>query len=589
MFESLSAKQREIVFEKSGKFVVRACPGSGKTYCVSARLARLISDWSKEYEGIATVSFTNVAWKEIDKKYSEEFQVGDRISFPHFLGTIDSFINKFIFLPFGHLILKCKNRPILVGEPHGIWTGKYFSDSLFGNISYKIDGTLYATNERIMPQNWVENLAIVRSKQNINKGGYATQSDANYYAMKILEAFPQIAKAIALRFPYLIVDEAQDTSDIQMRIIDLLIENGLNQVMLVGDPDQAIFEWNDARPDLLNQKFNAWENSVVLNESRRCSQLICNFTFNISSLGEPSTAVSEEVKDFAYKPKVIIYNNNIPQLVADFIAECKQNGITVSEESVAVIYRSKNLINEITGIPEIPYNSSPWTTHDNYTKDFAKGKHLYDNGDFKDGFKAIEKAILKQARNLPFCSEDTVEETIKKIGFVRFKSYVFRIINSLPNTDKTLVNWVTAANKALTDKAIKFQFSINNAGANYSFNQIFLSESDKIDSINYRLGTVHSVKGETFDATLVILKTKGIGKAYKTILRDRISISDSEELRIAYVGMTRPRKILVVAVPNQEDKSAWENKLNGKHLKDENQTKRRVTSKKQRTAAVMKI
>ena len=145
MFETLSHKQREIVFDKSGKFVVRACPGSGKTFCVSARLARLILGWQKEYEGIAAVSFTNVAWQEIEKKYSEEFQLGDRISFPHFLGTIDSFINKYIFLPYGHLVLKCKGRPTLVGEPHGIWTGKYFSDSLFDNISYKIDGSFYAT------------------------------------------------------------------------------------------------------------------------------------------------------------------------------------------------------------------------------------------------------------------------------------------------------------------------------------------------------------------------------------------------------------------------------------------------------------
>lgn len=561
MFETLSDKQREIVFDKSGKFVVRACPGSGKTFCVSARLARLILGWEKEYEGIAAVSFTNVAWREIEKKYSEEFQLGDRISFPHFLGTIDSFINKYIFLPYGHLVLKCKSRPTLVGEPHGIWTGKYFSDSLFDNISYKIDGSFYAINDRVMPANWLDNVNITRSKKNINKGGFATQSDANYFAMKILEGFPQIAKAVALRFPYLIVDEAQDTSEIQMRIIDLLIANGLNEVMLVGDPDQAIFEWNDARPDLLNQKFNDWENSIVLNESRRSSQLICNATFNISSLEEVSSAVSEVVKNFDHTPRVILYNDNLPLIVADFIEECNQGGIVVSEETVAVIYRSKNLINDITGIPEVPFGSSPWTTHDNYTKDFAKGKFLYDNGDFKGGFKAIEKALLKQVRNLPFCSEETIEETIRRIGFVSFKSQVFGFISLLPKTDTTLGNWVKATNQILTENKLKFQLSTTNAGTNYTFQQVFLNESEKVTDRNYRLGTVHSVKGETFDATLLVLKTKGIGKAYKTILNQNISISESEELRIAYVGITRPRKILVIAVPNQENKTAWENKL----------------------------
>ncbi|MGV8946619.1 MAG: UvrD-helicase domain-containing protein [Lutibacter sp.] len=561
MFETLSEKQREIVFNKAGKFVVRACPGSGKTFCVSSRLARLISGWNKEYEGIAAVSFTNVAWQEIEKKYSEEFQLGDKILFPHFLGTIDSFINKYIFLPYGHLVLKCKSRPTLVGEPHGIWTGKYFSDSLFDNISYKIDGSFYAINERVMPPNWLNNPSIVRSKKNINKGGFATQSDANYFAMKILEGFPQIAKAVALRFPYLIVDEAQDTSEIQMRIIDLLIANGLNEVMLVGDPDQAIFEWNDARPDLLNQKFNDWENSIVLNESRRSSQLICNATFNISSLEEVSTAVSEEVKNFDHTPRVILYSDNLPQIVADFIEECNQSGIVVSEETVAIIYRSKNLINDITGIPEVPFGSSPWTTHDNYTKDFAKGKYLYDNGDFKGGFKAIEKALLKQIGNLSFCSVETVEEMIRKIGFVSFKSQVFEFINLLPKTDTTLGNWVNTTNQILTEKELKFQLSITNAGMNYTFQQVFLNESEKVTDRNYRLGTVHSVKGETFDATLLVLKTKGIGKAYKTILNQNVSISESEELRIAYVGITRPRKILVIAVPNQENKTAWEKKL----------------------------
>jgi len=72
------------------------------------------------------------------------------------------------------------------------------------------------------------------------KAGYANQDDANYFGMKILEHYPKVAKAIIHRFPLFMVDEAQDTSEIQMKIIDLLIDNGLENIMLVGDPDQAI-------------------------------------------------------------------------------------------------------------------------------------------------------------------------------------------------------------------------------------------------------------------------------------------------------------------------------------------------------------
>jgi DNA helicase-2/ATP-dependent DNA helicase PcrA len=558
MYSSLSKSQRDIVFNKFGKFVVRACPGSGKTYCVAARMSRLISNWKNDYQGIATVSFTNVAWQEIEKKCEDEFGMKSS-QFPHFLGTIDSFINKYIFLPHGHLILECKNRPILVGEPHGIWTGRTFSDSLFDNCSYQKDGTLYAINSNKMPPNWRSNTAISNAKKRLNKAGFVTQNDANYFAMKLLEKYPSIAKALVLRFPFLIVDEAQDTSEIHMHIIDLLITQGLNEVMLVGDPDQAIFEWNDARPDLLNQKYTEWTNSLILNESRRCSQLICNYTFNISSLNEPSSAVNKEVSGFTHRPKVLVYSNNLPQIVNDFLQECKEYDITISKDSVAVVYRSKNLINKITGITEVPYNRSPWKEQSNYTRDFAKGKFLYDIGEITLGFKIIEKALIKVTKGLSSCADEDVQKFIDKHGYLHFKLRVHQFINSLPLTNASLGAWVDAANAVIT----KFQLDIKRTGRHYTFQQLFLS-TDLANSseINYRLGTVHSVKGETFDATLLILKTKGIGSAYKTILNNNTPISSSEELRIAYVGMTRPRKILAIAVPNEENKLAWENRLN---------------------------
>lgn len=558
MYTSLSNSQREIVFNRSGKFVVRACPGSGKTYCVAARMSRLLSEWKNDYQGIATASFTNVAWQEIEKKCEDEFGMKSN-QFPHFLGTIDSFINKHIFLPHGHLILGCKNRPVLVGEPHGIWTGRTFSDSLFDNCSYQKDGTLYAINSNKMPPNWRSNTAISDAKKRLNKAGFVTQNDANYFAMKLLEKYPSIAKAIALRFPFLIVDEAQDTSEIQMHIIDLLIAQGLNEVMLVGDPDQAIFEWNDARPDLLNQKYTEWTNSLILNESRRSSQLICNYTFNISSLIEPSSAVNQEVSTFTHRPKVLVYSNNLPQIVNDFLQECREHDITISKDSVAIVYRSKNLIHEITGITEVPYNKSPWKEHSNYTRDFAKGKFLYDNGELAMGSKIIEKALIKVTKGLNSCADEDVQKFIDKHGYTHFKLRVHQFINSLPTTNVSLGAWIDAANAVIT----KFQLEIKRTGREYTFRQLFLN-ADLANSseFNYRLGTVHSVKGETFDATLLILKTKGIGSAYKTLLNQNVPISESEELRIAYVGMTRPRKILAIAVPNEENKLAWENKLN---------------------------
>ncbi|WP_394325398.1 UvrD-helicase domain-containing protein [Methanobrevibacter arboriphilus] len=103
--------------------------------------------------------------------------------------------------------------------------------------------------------------------------------------MKILKNYPNVAKAIALRFPNFIIDEAQDTSDIQIKIFDILIKHGLNEIILIGDPEQAIYEWNNANPELFNGKFEEWEhNSIIFNKNFRSSEEICKVTSKLSEI-----------------------------------------------------------------------------------------------------------------------------------------------------------------------------------------------------------------------------------------------------------------------------------------------------------------
>ncbi len=563
MFDTLSKTQRKVVFEKEGKFVVRACPGSGKTYSVAARLADKMSNWSLKHQGIATISFTNAAWQEIERQVTTHFNIEKPIPYPHFLGTIDSFINRFIFLPFGHLAMKCRNRPVLVGEPHGPWSGRSFSDSFFPNLTYDINGDLYAINKKIMPSNWKNNRYIIPTKKRLQKAGYANQDDANYFGMRILETYPNIAKAIIHRFPLFMIDEAQDTSEIQMRIIDLLIDNGLEYIMLVGDPDQAIFEWHDAKPQLFIDKYNDWkENSIILNENRRSSQNICNCTCRLSTLEKTSTAINKEVKECTFIPLVRTYNiDNMSELIDDFKGLCSDYNIDVTPDHVAVIFRSKNLFNAITGISEISYGNQPWTTDSPYAKDFAKGKYLFCNGEFRKGFILIQNAIIKALTGSRFCSTKDLERVIEINGFVKSRKNVHELIKILPETNCTIGEWIDGANTIFKDNKIDIELKIKNSQRDISFDELFGIDNKKLTESDYRIGTIHAIKGKTFEAVLIVLKQKGIGRYYKTLLRENVPISDNEELRIVYVGITRPRQLLLLAVPNEENKAAWEARL----------------------------
>ena len=569
MFNTLSEQQKKVVFEKSGKFVVRACPGSGKTYSVAARLAHRIENWKYKRKGIAALSFTNAAWKEIELQLKKSFNLSNTIQYPDFLGTLDSFINQHIFLPFGHLIMECQKRPVLVGEPHGSWNYCPYErcyEQYFDIVSYNIDDSLvypefqqafFFGYSKIFKRNGTESqhaANLRKIKQEFWQKGYANQSDANYFAVKILEKYPHIAKALVARFPKFIIDEAQDTTEVQMRLIDILIENGLDEVMLIGDADQAIFEWNNAKPELFNQKFNAWkDNSFELSENRRSSQKICDFTVRLTSMPSPATAIDVDVKDYHLTPEIVSYDhqntNSIQEVVSSFVRKCKENEIETNPEKVSVLVRGGSFIDMVLGNQSSGRPENPWVAGDAITRDMARAKFLIDNNHYKEGYKQLEKAFVKAVLKKRQCLKEDIQARIDDLGFIQHRKEIYGIASLLPSTkDMNIDAWVIDANRALNDKGIKLNIKKNGS---ILVRRLFQKESHILTSDEYRLGTVHSVKGETFDAVLLLLKTAGAdSKTYRKLLAGGVKTKDNEELRIVYVAMTRPRKFLMIAVPN---------------------------------------
>ena len=79
---------------------IHACPGSGKTTILVAKLAILSRRWKWSNRGICVLSHTNVAREEIEERLGS-LSVGKRLlSYPHFIGTIQSFFDTFLAMPF---------------------------------------------------------------------------------------------------------------------------------------------------------------------------------------------------------------------------------------------------------------------------------------------------------------------------------------------------------------------------------------------------------------------------------------------------------------------------------------------------------
>jgi superfamily I DNA/RNA helicase len=591
MFNSLSNKQREILNCTESRAVVKACPGSGKTYSVAARIAKLLKDNEYKHQGIAGISFTQVAAEEIKKTLKEKYGI-ERIGYPHFIGTIDSFINRHVFLPFGHLVMGCSNRPEIVGTEYNPWfdydssqTNRHNGRVTYREPNYYFDKVTFNSNDNPVPLNpppsyhfsWKKEKIYTKSgkyKKVISdiidaknwhfKDGKANQADANYFSLKILENYIKVLYALSSKYSHLILDEAQDTTEIQMKIIDLLDTAKIKNIMLVGDPDQAIFEWNTANPNLFIDKYNKsdWL-SINLDENRRSSTKICNILNNMT---EQDTVSIADVKDDDDKPKVKGYSEDrdgVYRILDEFLVHCNKLGI--EEDKIGVLYRGNSFGEKYFDLTPKSNEELPWMKGHYHVKDIVHGKYLIDNGQFKDGLRLIEKGFYKHFNPaLSYVSKAFLNNQKLELGFRQYRQQIIDFIDLLPNTKyKRLFKWISEVNQEFKKK--DYPLFKTKRSIEFTIEQFFYKK--ELSDFPYTLGTIHSVKGRTFDAVLVYLGKKSGTKEYSNILSEGYSETDlikknkdKEELRIVYVACSRPKRVLWVAVP-ENDTEIWQSHL----------------------------
>ena len=579
----LSAQQQAVVDCNEPRIVVKACPGSGKTFSVAARMSKLLRDNKlSRHQGIAVISFTNTACEVIQKELKETFDCRN-IGYPSFIGTIDSFINTYIFLPYAHLVMGCDCRPEIVGTEFNKWydydaskrgyKGKITDPNYFiDKVSFDINGEpISLVPEKEFNFSWrkmrnkngqyrKDVAGIIEAKRIHFAQGKANQADATYFAFRILDEYPSVAQNIVRRFPILIIDEAQDTTELQMAIIDKLSQYEAESIMLIGDPDQAIFEWNTANPHLFMKKYNSSDwHSLDLSENRRSSEKICQLANRFS--GNEMCSIASD-KDYIDEPCIkghLDTPESVNQITNHFIEKCNEMGLDESE--YAVVFRGQSFGATYFGLAnndnsDAVRQNSPWKNGYYSVRDIVYGKYLIDQGKYSDGLALIEKGCYKTKKQVRYVSASTIRSRIAEIGFRTHRENLLKFIQKLPPTNKTLSEWITE----LQQKGINLTVELDKA--NVSIELLFRTSNNQLQRVRPYLKTIHSVKGMTLEAILVFLSKKAVSTNYATILNnpEKYSVNNNEELRIVYVACTRPKKLLWIAVPS-DDIDCWRNKL----------------------------
>jgi len=362
------------------------------------------------------------------------------------------------------------------------------------------------------------------------------------------------------------VDEAQDTSREQMEIIELLAESGTKTVVIVGDPDQAIYEWRDATPEYFKNKLTdgKW-NPLYLTVNFRSSQHICNATSKFSAIldGKNPIQAKGEYANFDTKPILLQFKgkNRRDDIISWFKQLCLSKEINPETDSVAVLTRGR--IHSDTEISDL------WKTDE--TRLLALATYLWHCASRKDAYVQCEKALFNMMMgNANGLSSYDMRKVIEKtMDYSVWKKKVISLLRSLPKTSFSLRQWqdllitiieelvqqgiieITGSRKINDIIKLKTRIKVNKN----SYSTAFLDRPLKVyfekrTTKGTVFSSVHGVKGESFDATLLMVETIK-GNTITPKLLNSGSLED-ELIRIAYVAMTRPRKLLVVSIPKQK-------------------------------------
>jgi DNA helicase II / ATP-dependent DNA helicase PcrA len=244
---------------------VSACPGSGKTTLVVAKLAILARKWPHRTKGICVLSHTNVAREEIQGRLGSTV-VGQRLlGYPHFIDTIHGFVNRFLALPWlnsngypsptiDNDVTTAYRRGVLAQADY--WTVQSFLEkkgSGFDRLRIRDRDLGFDLGTRKFPAGPnAKSLAV--AKQAIEaaaQAGYFCYDEMFVWARALLEDFPDVACWLRHRFPLVLIDEMQDTFELQGSILHAVFPRTSPNIVVqrIGDPNQAIFDDFDAKPD----------------------------------------------------------------------------------------------------------------------------------------------------------------------------------------------------------------------------------------------------------------------------------------------------------------------------------------------------
>ncbi len=535
-------------------FKIIAGPGAGKTTFLINHIKNILENSNKVsiYRKIACITYTNVAVENILSKLNSSTEMIE-------VTTIHSFLYKNILKPYLWVLkdmcefnfkeIKGHDEINLSYSLLKIWKERtektYLNDNisltkslLKGNWKLNKDFSVKIIPDKIherQVQTLNKKLYTLNEEDFINlkkicwEKGLISHDDVLYLSYEILKNSPRILDILRAKFPYILVDEFQDTNPFQTEIIKMLAKKE-SIIGIIGDDCQSIYGFEGADASQFREFNLGGIKEYYILENHRSTKEIIEL-LNYIRKGELSQTLPKNKS--GEKPKIIIGN-----LMDNYL---KVKDICLDEELYILSYKEK-----IT--KSLEYNITEISENDILDKllfvDNDRGKRIRNlifaieyakQLNFKEALKFMEKIYKNTEIN-----KGKIIKILKLFidNYDTFKE--LKITEFYNNYVRSYCNFETKITKG----------KIKDIYDNISYNKIASLIKLNEDKSNFR--TIHKTKGEEVDNVLVLLDSDNFdeNKSLNFLLEPDMQI---EEHRVYYVALSRAKKRIFISIPKIND------------------------------------
>lgn len=558
---NFTENQNEFINCPDKNIFLNACPGAGKTKAVVARYIKRAEELSRNFgrRSIAVLSFTNVAINEISDrclKNNQPFLLHYQnnqpflLHYPNYVGTFDSFLNRYFFRQLVNHPLK---KPISVVESwdavgaavsceHGSIP---LSNFIFCGNSISLKQTQdFGVNRsyRKDPERW--NYLAKKLRQQCFSYGIISAEEVRNFIFPKLVKDDKIFNSISKRFEEIIIDEIQDCNEQDLFILKKARDFGCNVVM-VGDLDQSIYRFRNVSLSKI-ETYISTHKPIRLTDNFRSTKIICELysTLRKSNIVDNSTA---EHADLNIPIGLIFYNTLNKEITEKF---------TFSFGSFDEPIRNYKILSYQEGTARRASGEKVKKIGNSLCEKLATNINLFINENStpkqkKQAIIFVEYILLRLLdQDISHYSTESYCKQ-KNLNYRWLKRCALQVLNNAPPPPyrkNYVVNWLekikdqlselpTPANKMLNWKAPGL---ILKKPKRWSISDY--SDSTSVSS------TIHGVKGEEFDAVLVVINDDDRSD---TLFENWKSRQIGEAERVMYVACSRAKKYLCIAVPDK--------------------------------------